>query len=152
MADALAASIASSGNGLAPASAWFVVTLPEEYAFLNRIIGESPQPLLATKWGVLREASSFKIENGHAYDVLVINTEDTGPRRFWFDVGTLTSAPPSGMIQDRTRRRYFLDVSPCAFLLRQSQRRAKPVSWQLRNPPMTNPVSYSISVLNEWWF
>src|ERR1035438_9493258 len=48
---ALLDSIQASGDGKTPETAWFVVTIPEEYVFLSRVAGATP------KWEQIGRAS-----------------------------------------------------------------------------------------------
>jgi Domain of unknown function (DUF4919) len=67
-------SIQQSGDGKTAATAWFVVTTPEEYIFLSRVLG-----LRATKQGLIQQ-------NAHAYDVLdVVDPKTNATQKIWFN-------------------------------------------------------------------
>jgi hypothetical protein len=72
--NALIESIRTSGDGAGPQTAWFVVTIPEEYLFLNRVLG------------VTRKSQSLVNQGGHSYDRLeVIDSKTNETRYVWFN-------------------------------------------------------------------
>jgi TonB family protein len=72
--NALIGSIQKSGDGMGPQSAWFVVTVPEEYLFLSRVLR------------VTRRSQSLVHQDGHAYDRLeVIDPRTNQTRYLWFN-------------------------------------------------------------------
>ena len=74
IAAALLDSIQRSGDGKSPGTAYFVATIPEEYA------------LLAYRLHLNRELQAIKIENGHAYDRLdVVDPKTSETQTIWFN-------------------------------------------------------------------
>ena len=74
-------SIAASGDGQTPATAYVVVSTPEEYA-LARALGVE----------VLRQAL-IRSDDGHAYDLLTVRDKRTGQeRQLYFNVDLALSA------------------------------------------------------------
>jgi len=74
-------SIAASGDGRAPATAYVVVSTPEEYA-LVRTLGVE----------VLSQ-SLIRADDGHAYDVLTVRDRDTGQEsQLYFNVDLALAA------------------------------------------------------------
>jgi hypothetical protein len=72
--NALIGSIQKSGDGTSSESAWFVVTIPEEYLFLYRVLG------------VNRKSQALVQQDGHAYDRLeVIDPKTNQTRSVWFN-------------------------------------------------------------------
>jgi hypothetical protein len=97
LADALADSIRISGDGKAPATAWEVVSRPEEYMFLSSIVGLrrlGPFPA-----GSSPDASVVPLlENGHAYEAVeVIGPDSTGTEYVWFNVDFDAGPAPAEM-------------------------------------------------------
>jgi hypothetical protein len=91
--NALLDSIRRSGDGKGPETAWFVVTIQEEYIFLQRVVGAVPK------------SQSLVNENGHAYDRLeVVDPKTNESQSVWFntdvDMGLYTPANQSaGTVQ-----------------------------------------------------
>jgi hypothetical protein len=74
LVNAMIASIQKSGDGTGPQSAWFVVTIPEEYLFLYRVLG------------VNRKSQALVQQDGHSFDRLeVIDPRTNQTRYVWFN-------------------------------------------------------------------
>jgi tetratricopeptide (TPR) repeat protein len=72
--NALLDSIQRSGDGKTPETAWFVVTISEEYA------------LLQTRLGLQQNVQALVNQNGHAYDRLeVVNPKTNEKQVLWFN-------------------------------------------------------------------
>jgi hypothetical protein len=94
-------SIRVSGDGKTPETAWFVVTIPEEYVVISRILGDAPKQQLTDRWDSPLPANQgrvFVTRNGHAYErVEVVDSKTNQSEYVWFNIDIDSGASPSKM-------------------------------------------------------
>jgi hypothetical protein len=112
--DALADSIRMSGDGKTPATAWEVVTTPEEYLFLSSIAGFKRTGPFADGWVPAASTAPsqghyFLAEKGHAYEaVQVAEPGSTTTQYVWFNID-FDAGPAPGEMQLTSQPMKLLD-------------------------------------------